>query len=285
MKNYLKNLFTEYSYEKSDAEFLLGSYDKISQYKEFSSGVSLYSESYNCDYEKVFELVYEASEKAGVHRYTACFLALAVMAKKLKDYYAIKGYSDTLYKNSVFDLKYKLDECKCVKGIIGVFTDWFKYFLMLKIFTFNRLQFEITNKDVVCKDNKELPNGELISIHIPRTLTPLTPESVDKSLEEAKQFFKPLFKEKEIPFVCGSYLLHKSLRTLYKDGTNLKAFSDKFKIVYEADYDNYLELWRFFDVEFTSAQLLPEKSSLQKALKQYVINGNPIGYALGYFYY
>ena len=158
-------------------------------------------------------------------------------------------------------------------------------FLALKIFTFNRLQFEITSKDVVGKDNKDLPNGPLVSIHIPRTLTPLTPESVDASLIEAKKFFKPWFKEDKIPFICGSYLMHSSFQRLYKDGSNLKLFANRFKVVYEADYANYSELWRMFDVEITDVKLLPEKSSLHKAIKNHVVEGKPIGYALGVFYY
>ncbi|MBQ5869778.1 MAG: DUF5596 domain-containing protein, partial [Lachnospiraceae bacterium] len=85
----------------------------------------------------------QLAEKSGLHLYTVEMLHLLYCVDRLKDIYQARGYSEELLKDSMADLRYKLEECKAVHGTWGTFVFWwFKRFYECKTFKLGRLEFE-----------------------------------------------------------------------------------------------------------------------------------------------
>lgn len=126
MKNYLSGFFIEFEYEKADAEYLLNAYVKISADEKagrlFDEILSAYKANISMDYQaELFKRTRDISEMTGIHDYTVELLTFICMTRHLKAVYAEKGLDMQIYRDSILDLKWKLEECKLVKGIRGSF--------------------------------------------------------------------------------------------------------------------------------------------------------------------
>ncbi len=126
-----------------------------------------------------------------------------------------------------------------------------------------------------------LPERKEISLHIPSD-SRFTPEQVDASLKEAKAFFAVFFPEyKDAPYVCHSWLLSPELGKLLPEDSNIAAFQRRFAITHvEPDSREFIG-WLFRCQEDTPAKSLPEATSLQKKVKQLLLEGGNIGEARG----
>jgi len=60
----------------------------------------------------------QLEEKSGIHQYTIEMLHLLFCMDRLKGIYRERGYSEALLKDPVADLRYKLEECYAVHGIL-----------------------------------------------------------------------------------------------------------------------------------------------------------------------
>ena len=206
------------------------------------------------------------------------------MSERLHKLYNEKGIDDTIFYNTMLDLRYKLEECKLVHNQIGTFVPkWYKGFFEMKIFALGRLQFEINHTWFDCKVNgKTIPKGtKVLSVHIPRTGTKLEHSLVLESYKNAKQFFKDEFNE-DIIFICNSWLLYPWNRTVLKDGSNLALFYDDFTVVQSGEYNNYSEIWRLFDCLYDgNPDNLPSDTSLRRAYIERIKSNLPIGHGTG----
>ncbi|MBQ9113405.1 MAG: hypothetical protein IJY05_00605 [Clostridia bacterium] len=64
-----------------------------------------------------------------LHPYTVDLLLFICLTKCLKALYTAQGLNLQIYRDSVLDLKWKLNECKLVKNICGSFVAaWFPGF-------------------------------------------------------------------------------------------------------------------------------------------------------------
>ncbi len=290
MKAYLESFFKEFDYKESDAEFLLAEYEKISKNYSanslFNKIIDDYNKSIKIDYyNDVLVKAQNAGKDAGVHPYTSGLLIFACLSKHLKELYIEKGISEEIYHNSMLDLRYKLEECKLVKNIIGSFVAWwFPGFFDMTRFALGRLQFELStyNGEDFEKNGKKLTKGDtVIGIHIPRSETPITKEATDDAYEQAKKFFA---QSNPKAFVCHSWLLYKATLEVFPKHTNTYRFIHEFDVTWETHdkEGEYNDAWRLFDMDYTGViDDYPENTSMRRAYKEYLKNGGKTGEGFG----
>ena len=294
MKSYLKEFLEKFDYPTDSREAFLKALDKINSNQKsaelFNDNLKLYSRNYNCDFEPIFEACDEISYISDIHEYTVKLLQLICMTKYTLDHYISAGYDENLWYETMLDLKYKLIECKLIKHIDGTFVaSWLSGFLKLSRFAFGRLQFEIVEcKYNYTKDSKIINTGDpAINIHIPRSETPLTPESCDDACSRAKEFFKDNFKTTPVAFVCSSWLLFPENRNYLGEKSNILKFMNRFDILKVDYYDDgdYSQMWRLFDMDYTgNPDDLPGDTSFRRAYKEHIKSGKPLGTAYGIFF-
>ena len=288
MREYLTGFFKEFEYAETDAEYLQNIYDKITADETadrlFDEILSAYQADISMDYQAVlFKRTREISEIPKVHDYTIELIAFICLTKHLKAVYTEKGFDIQIYRDSVLDLKWKLEECKLVKGICGSFVSpWFCGFFDLTRFAFGRLQFEIiTTWQDYEKDGIKLEadKSKVINVHIPRTGTPLDKENCDKSYAQAREFFKEQVGE-NCPFVCFSWLLYPENKDILPKHTNTYRFMSEYDII--GSETNYGEdLWRLFDTEEKNPARLPTDTSMRRCYVEHLKKGGRVGNGFG----
>lgn len=289
MRNYLKDFFKEFDYDVETAAFFLAEYDKITKneeaFKLFDGILSAYENGTLCDYE---ENLIAASRKAGdisgVHPYTAGFLVYACMSRHLAKLYKDCGIDYSIYKNSVLDLKWKLYECKAVKGVTGISAiRWIGGFFRLELFALGRLQYEILKaKYDYSKNGILLIKGvtPVINVHIPRTGEPLDKASCDASYDMAREFFKKRTGEDNLHFVCHSWLLFPLNKEILPKGSNTYRFMSEYDII-TCEYNLGEDLWRLFDTDEKNPDKLPCDTSFRRCYVEHLKRGGRVGEGYG----
>ena len=295
MIEYVLSFMDELGFDKEAVESLSADIEKIYANEEakalFAGAVAEYERDIYSNYTELREAAKRAGEIVGVHAYSAELLLFICFSKHLRELYRLRGISDRIWFDSMSDLKWKLWECKAVKGIWGSFVaGWFPGFFNLTRFALGRLQFEIVEFDGEYEKNgKALKKGDkVINVHIPRTLTPLDKKSRDDAYAQAAEFFKNMTDGAPIAFVCSSWLLYPEAEKILPAHSNIRGFM--------ADYDmirskvngegEYGDMWRLFDMDFTGdLNDYPEDSSLRRAYKKFLLDGNRTGSGYGVFFY
>ena len=225
------------------------------------------------------------AEETGVHLFTVHQLFLIYCAEETKARYEKAGYSENLYWDAMKDLKYKMEETQQVYGVWGVYCGpWLSSFILLKCFCLGRLQFEI----LPSKFHYELaghtlhPHESVVNVHIP-SFGRLAHEDVLDAYSRAAKFFGHLFQDGAVWFHCETWMLYPQVNALLPAG-NMKRFSEDFDIVHACIDPNQDDRYRVFmqppDVPITE---YPEKNTLQKNLKAWLLEGNTMGVGFGLF--
>ena len=295
MKTYALSFMTEIGFDDEAIEALSSDLERMLAEPEskaiIEKQVVLYETDVNRNYGEILSEIDKAAEIAGVHKYSAELLIFILFSKRLRELYKQNGISDKIWFDSMCDLKWKLWECKAVKGSWGSFVaGWFPGFFNLTRFALGRLQFEIVEFDGEYeKDGKKLKKGDkVINVHIPRTLTPLDKESRDDAYAQAAEFFRNMTDGAPIAFVCSSWLLYPEAEKILPAHSNIRGFMADYDIIRskvdeEGDYHN---MWRLFDMDFTGDfNDYPEDSSLRRAYKKFLLDGNRTGSGYGVFFY
>ena len=295
MIEYVLSFMDELGFDKEAVASLSADIEKIYANEDakalFTGAVDDYERDIHSNYTELREAAKHAGEIVGVHAYSAELLLFICFSKHLRELYRLRGISDRIWFDSMSDLKWKLWECKAVKGIWGSFVaGWFPGFFNLTRFALGRLQFEIVEFDGEYEKNgKALKKGDkVINVHIPRTLTPLDKESRDDAYSQAAEFFRDMTDGAPIAFVCSSWLLYPEAEKILPAHSNIRGFM--------ADYDmirsktngegEYGDMWRLFDMDFTGdLNDYPEDSSLRRAYKKFLLDGNRTGSGYGVFFY
>ena len=291
MKTYLKDFFEYCGYAEEDAAFLLDVYEELMQNAEaaalWNQAISVYEENICCDYRKILSLADQAAEVVSIHKYTAELLIFMCLTKKLEKEYEKRGLEKKIYRDTVLDLKYKTEECKLVKGIVGTFVaEWFFKFFDMTRFALGRLQFQINafgrtyEKDGVVLT----PQSKVMDTHIPRSLQPLTPESCEESFALAKRFFADEIGE-VCAFVCHSWLLYPEHKTMLSPKSNVFRFMERFDIMESGINKRGSDLWRLFDTDEKDPEKLPADSSMRRAYVSHLKNGGSVGWGFGVLIY
>ncbi|MBQ3093886.1 MAG: DUF5596 domain-containing protein [Clostridia bacterium] len=290
MKNYLQTFFKRFEYEPYDAQFLCDVYDCIMANEPaaaaFSEALALYRESDACDHERVLVLADQAALAADVHEYTAELLVYICMSEELEKRYIQRGLPVEIFENSMLDLRYKLEECKAVKGVVGSFVAfWFAGFFDLTRFALGRLQFElIPFGEHYEKDGHVLtPDSRVINVHIPRTGTRLDEVACEEAYRRAASFFAEELGD-EIAFVCNSWLLYPAITEILPETSNIVRFMKRYDVFMSGVNKHKPDLWRLFDTEEQHPDRLPADTTARRLFIKHIKEGGKLGWGYGVFF-
>ena len=294
MVNYALDIMKELGFDEDAVVSLHTDIEKIyaneSAKDIFDACIASYEQNTSTDFPTLLGRAMEAGALVGVHEYSAQMLVLLCMTKRLRQEYKKAGFSDGIFLDSVSDLKWKLWECKAVKNVWGIFVGtWENRFFNMTRFALGRLQFEVSplKKDFIIKGNEFKAGSKAIFVHIPRTLTPLTRESMLDAYKTAYRMYKDEFGEQPVIFGCNTWLFSDELPALLSEKSNLRKFIADFEIVeqYRHDAGNFPDAWRVFDMEFTgNIDDYPEDTSLRRAYKTHLKSGGTMGGGIGFFF-
>lgn len=295
MREYVVEFLDKFDYPAEAKVELIEAYDALVANEECKAEldrlVEAYKENINLDYGMIFRSTPEMEKKCGVHHYKSELLVFILFSEHLKKLYNMNNIDESIWFNSMCDLKYKLLECKAVKNMWGSFVAWwFPGFFNLKRFALGRLQFETCNYDQedYTKDGKTVKKGmKVIGVHIPRTLTPLDKPSYDAAFDMAREFFKNKLDGAPMAFVCCSWLLYPDNLAILPEKSNVRKFMLEFDIINKFDDKpgEYADMWRLFDMDYTgNFDDYPEDSSLRRAFKAHLKNGGKTGEGYGIFF-
>ena len=288
---YLQTFLREYEYPSEATETLSAGMKELyaNAGEDFKVLIKSYAQNKYIDFQALIKRAGELAEKAELSPYTVYLLVFILLSKVCEAYYLAEGYSRDIWRDNFFDLKYKAIECRLVKGVWGTFVpEWFARFYQVERFTFGLLQFEIVNFDKRFEENVFHLTGEdkVINIHIPRTGNKLFPQEVDRACTRASAFFKENFGFKRIIFQCESWLLFPKNKQLLKPDSNLYSFISRFTIVGSGEFENYNEVWRLFDCEYTGdIEKLPTDTSFRRAYVDWMKKGEKTGWGYGIYPY
>ena len=291
MREYLVSFFRDFEYDVSDAEFLLFTYDRIAGREDtlaiWNEAIKIYERDMRCDFDMIISLADEVAQRLDMHRYTAELLIFICLSKRLSEIYVERGIDLSIFHNSMLDLKYKLDECKVVKGIVGSFVAWwFNRFFNLERVALGRLQFEVDSFGHHYERGGKVmtPESRAINVHIPRTLTHLTPDSCDEAFKMARDYFGDEVAE-GCPFICHSWMLYPDNLTILPQSTNVHSFASRFDIFNSASDPNLEDLWRIFDTDEKDPDKLPTDTTMRLCFVEHLKKGGKLGWGHGIFFY
>ena len=148
---------------------------------------------------------------------------------------------------------------------------WAIYFIRVRIIEVGRLQYEY----FVTDDNKQV-----IKIHIPRGHK-LDISSVRKSIDDSKIEIEKTFKVSNYKYICNSWLLSNQIHELVNKDTNIYKFQELFNV---EDGENCIKDILNFVFEIDNCDdysLLPEKTTLQKIVKNELLKGKEFYLGMG----
>lgn len=229
------------------------------------------------------------SKRLSLRQETVNLLFFLFCTQELHSRYASKALNDTIFYDTMKDLKYKAVECKNVYGVYGTFVpSWFGGFFGMTRFALGRFQFEVMRYPFRSRSFGGVTVkrfSKVINLHIPSS-GPLTEEMRDDAYRKAHQFYSYIFCGEPTVFVCLSWLLYRGNSEIFPEGSNLLDFMRDFEIVHSVSMPKFNDAWRVFgsDYKKPTAQL-PENTSLQRAFKQRLLDKKPtgMGYAAAVF--
>ena len=135
MKTYVASFLEEFRYDDRDRAVLLSLCDAIEAnpvaLAEWESLCRVDQEDPHCDLNPLRKRAGELSTLLRVHSYTLQLLFFISLSEKLRQRYAEQGIPDSVFHDSMCDLRYKTEECREVYGICGSFVaSWFIGYLI-----------------------------------------------------------------------------------------------------------------------------------------------------------
>lgn len=183
-------------------------------------------------------------------------------ATELYDRYVRLNITDRIYYDTFSDIRIWYEHCVRERGVPGlVEEEWFTRHLNMRLFRLGRLQFET--------------EGDALHVHIPEG-SPLLKKECDESFAQADRFFGREYKI----YDCESWLLDPVLTQILPESSNILRFQQRFRIT-KVRYDIPQAEERIFGTVLENKEDYPEKSSLQRYAKKYLLAGGKIGMGYG----
>lgn len=233
------------------------------------------------------ELVHDLAKEKGVDGDLLCLVMCELYSIETKNMYIRNGWPMSVYYDSLLDLNIWAHTCLEKTGKWGLLEyGWIALALFGVIFRLGRLQFELVD----CNENAlPLTLGGInirkgcraINIHIPEG-DGITKEKRMDSYRQAYKFFN---QTGYAVFMCHSWLLYPKHREFLPENSNILSFMDDFNLF--SMYEGNGEMHRVFGSAWPPADnnydLLPQKTSIQRAFLNRIKNGGTAGGALGFF--
>ncbi|MGN0400549.1 MAG: acyltransferase domain-containing protein [Blautia sp.] len=285
---YLKNFWIEFDYPEEAVESLERDMNKViscqNVWEIFETYDREYSENIHMDYGKIFRDLEQSADSCGVSPYTLHLLFLAGLSRKTRKLYRERKIPESIFRDSMKDLYWKLLECYKLYGIWGTFVaEWMPWWFELRRFALGRFQYELIEfEDIYEKNGVSLhPGDKVVQVHIP-SAGPLKREEYLKSYKIAAEFYKDVFGNGPVIFFCESWLLFPKHRKFLPETSNILGFMSDYYI-YKEEYTNQ-DLWRIFYKDCKKMpKELPEDTRLQRAYKSWLMTGHTGGVGFGIF--
>lgn len=188
-------------------------------------------------------------------------------ARRAWDAYRGRGIPDSVFTDTMRCFQRFIGESRRMYGRLLFDRGWWTWRqASLSLFRLGALEFELREAGTA-------------AIHIPSDAD-LSGSSVDRSLEAARSFFGRFFGEID-RFTCHSWLLSPELVPLLRENSHILAFQRRFEIVGEDREDREFIRWLFEAPADTPPERLPERTSLQRAVKNLLLSGGTVGSAYG----
>lgn len=190
---------------------------------------------------------------------------------RTREMYQKKGIAEKIFVDTMKCFPRFIEEHRVSYGVYGFDRDfWTPRQIAMQLFRIGELEYELEKRD----------HKSLISLHIPSDAV-MTKERCRESYELAREFVREYYPEWQAQsYGCASWLLAPGLREILPETSNIIRFQAGFDIVHvEEDNKDFLE-WVYKRVDI-SYEELPEDTSLQRNMKQYLLKGGKIGEAEG----
>lgn len=152
---------------------------------------------------------------------------------------------------------------------------WASYFINLRIIEVGSLQYELVDVNPVTKKKERC-----IKIHIPKN-TKLDIKGVKQSLRESKNEVLKYFKINNMECYCESWLLSKEVLKLLDSNSNILKFSKLFDIISGSDCKKDILNFVFNETPQVKYETLKVNTSLQRKLKNLLLNNGIIKIGIG----
>lgn len=205
----------------------------------------------------------------GLKMLTISLIAGQASYEKYKD----MGISDTVFFDTFGCFSRFVKEHKVSYGYYGFDRYWWSVRqIALEEFRIGELEYEFDRRD----------NMDIIAIHIPSDAD-MTKEKLQQSYDEAVAFLAKYFPHFHYQhFTCDSWLLSPGLKDILDDSSKIIQFQNAFQIIStRPEEKDYME-WVYKNPKLTSLDEVPQETSLQRKMKEYLLNGGKIGCAYGY---
>lgn len=207
---------------------------------------------------------------------TKLAIALKAAEKTFKLYQKL-GVGEDVFAATLDDIRIWCENC----GNIGLDNiGWIKNHIAGKLFKIGRLQYQAFSH-----------GKKLIYIHIPQG-EKLDFDACKDSVRMANEFFRKYFPKYVYKhYFCESWLLYQPNKNFMNPDSNIVKFSTLFDLhksiadeeqaferIFSADRSSHPALFdKDISKRIAAVRTLPEQTSLQKAAKSYLLDGNKLG--------
>lgn len=224
----------------------------------------------------------------GIHQYTVNMVLQLSCLEPVRKIYLENGFSEEYFWKLAGGVRNRLLSCYEEHKVWGNTLDvWEWVFHEWQCLRAGRLTFEPYHHycDVSYKGIKK--GDPIILIHIPSG-APLKIDEVMASLKQGYEHFKNCFENGIVPFAARAWMLYPPyLNGVFTEGGNLKKFASLFHILAEYEDATFKHFPYIFGCAYCGQDFskLPQKSTLQRNLIEYLKNGNLMGSGYGILLY
>jgi len=238
----------------------------------------------NYAFDSAKEAVEAFAAQTGYPVYTIWMLLLMLAAESARPAYR----NDEVFWDSFSDFRAKLLECKDVHGVWGTFVSgWYTpRFYEAKILKLGRFEYERTTfrreTPYVCGNITVNPGDPVFSIHIPSSFGSLDEETRMDSYRKAYAYFRDELGDKPLVCYCHTWLFYPPYQSILPVNSNIRGFYHDFDLIDSTTTEKFNDAWRVFGGDHEKAPAdLPERTSMQRAFKQYILDGGSAGSGYG----
>ena len=288
-KEFLQEFMTRTAFPAEAVTQLLQDADTLEKadcIDRFDSAVSYFAEQdYNVGLTE--PMIGEIAEVSGLSPYAVWMLLLIEAARPQLLACRELGEGEELFWDTFSDLRYKAVECKEIHGVWGTFVAfWYPIFYTGDIVKLGRLEFEnavYEEKTPYVGNGVTVNPGDFIlHIHIPSSGEPFTKEARLDAYKKAYEHFAAQRKGGPLICTCHSWLLNPDYAEFLPEHSNFVDFQRDFAVLRKDPTDAFDDAWRLFGRSAESPmQDWAERTSMQRAFKQYFLNGGKPGCGMG----
>ena len=184
-----------------------------------------------------------------------------------------RGYPEEVFydtmKDITIDSRFYYEKC----GIYGISPKPHRWWITYHLAVFSApFDFEL--------DGRLIKEGEVgLNAHISR-YEPLSEEACEDSYARAKEFAKQYLGIEDPFFFCNSWLIHPWMTEDLPETSRIVQFQKKYKVL-TIEQDENAVIGQVFEQKCDDPKEYPEDNSLRRAAKKRLIEGKPLGLALG----